>query len=136
MNVCVLIGRITDNVELRKTNSNKSVVQNTIAVQSKLKNNNGEYQTNFINFVAFGQTADLIAQYFQKGDRIGLTGEWNVRTYQAKDGTNRRVDELLVNNIEFLQQKREVAPTQSQTPTNEEPQQRYNYDDLEDDLPF
>lgn len=135
MNLCVLIGNITKDITIAKTTSNISVVQNTIAVKTNAKNKDGEFGTNFINFVAFNKTAELIAEHFQKGDRIGLIGEWQVRSYQAKDGSTRYVNELVVNNIEFLQQKREDQP-KPEEPKQEEPKSRFS-DDLDDeDLPF
>lgn len=107
MNQVILIGRLTKDVTIRQTQDGSSVASGTIAVQKKYKNKDGEYEANFINFVAFKATADLIARYFQKGDRIGLVGTWENRTYQDQDGTTRYVSEVFVENIEFLQEKRE-----------------------------
>lgn len=107
MNQVILIGRLTKDVTIRQTQDGSCVASGTIAVQKKYKNKDGEYEANFINFVAFKTTGELIAKYFQKGDRIGLIGSWENRSYQAQDGTNRYVSEVFVENIEFLQEKRE-----------------------------
>ena len=130
MNQVILIGRLSKDVTIRQTQDGSAVASGTIAVQKKYKNKDGEYEANFINFVAFKTTADLIARYFQKGDRIGLVGTWENRTYQAQDGTTRYVSEVFVENIEFLQEKREQQgnnqyqgqPNQYQRP----PQQQVN----------
>lgn len=131
MNQVILIGRLSKDVTIRQTQDGSSVASGTIAVQKKYKNKDGEYEANFINFVAFKTTADLIARYFQKGDRIGLIGTWENRTYQAQDGTNRYVNEVFVENIEFLQEKRnQQGNNQYQGQSNQyqgQPQQQNNY---------
>lgn len=127
MNKVILIGRLTKETELRKTSNDLSVVANTIAVNRRMKNQAGEYEADFINFVAFGATANLIAQYFKKGDRIGLEGRIQTRSYENQEGNRVYVTEVIVDNIEFLQDKKS---TQEEVP----------FDDIaaafEDDLPF
>ncbi len=133
MNKVILIGRLCKDHDVRKTQGGTKVLSNTIAVTRDYKNVNGEYETDFINFIAWKASADLIAKYFQKGDRIGLVGKWQTRTYQAQDGTNRYVNELMVENIEFLQEKRE--PAQHAVESNPfDPESQFNINN--DDLPF
>lgn len=127
MNKCILIGRITKDVELKKTPTDVSVVSNTIAVTRNFKTN-GEYESDFINFVAYRTTADLITKYCKKGDRIGLTGRWQNRSYDNQNGVKVYVSELIVEDIEFLQEKKE--------PKQEEPKQNNPFDIPTDDLPF
>ena len=70
MNVVVLLGRIVKDIEVRKTQNETSVVSNTLAV----KRSYGK-DTDFIDFVAYGNTADFLAQYFQKGRMVAIKGE-------------------------------------------------------------
>ena len=129
MNKVILIGRLTKETELRKTSNDLSVVANTIAVNRRMKNQAGEYEADFINFVAFGATANLIAQYFKKGDRIGLEGRIQTRSYENQEGNRVYVTEVIVDNIEFLQDKKATQEIEGNP-----------FDDIkaafEDDLPF
>lgn len=128
MNKAILIGRLTKDVIAQQTQQGTTYLFNTIAVQRDFKNQNGEYDTDFINFVAHRQTAELIAKHFKKGDRIGLVGRWQVRTYTNNDNINVYVNELVVNEIEFLQEKKEQPQAQAQQPNQyQQPQpQQYN----------
>lgn len=126
MNKVILIGNIVKDVELRQTQSGTSVVANTIAVRRNFKNQAGEYESDFINFIAYRTTAELITQYFTKGDKIGLTGRWQNRTYKNQNDQTVYVSELIVEDIEFLQTKKE------------KPEEKIDlgYDITDDDLPF
>ena len=136
MNKVILIGRLCKDHDIRQTQEGTMVLSNTIAVSRDYKNANGEYGTDFINFVSWKASAELIAKYFKKGDRIGLVGKWQTRTYQAQDGTNRYVNELMVENIEFLQEKREPAQPQAQQDKNPFANAETKFEIDDDDLPF
>lgn len=134
MNQVILIGNLTKTHETKiLENTETKVLSNSIAVRRDFKNAKGEYETDFINFVAFNQTAELIEKYFAKGDRIGLIGRWQVRRYTAQDGTNRTINELIVTNIEFLQNRN----TQEKTDLSEnEPASASEFDIIDSGLPF
>lgn len=142
MNKVILIGRITKNVELNQTQNGTAYVSNSIAVNRNYKNADGSISTDFINFVAYKSTAELMARYVNKGDRIGLTGSWNVRSYQNQQGQTQYVNELLVENIEFLQDKPQPQQQRYQQPNNpfqqqtQQPQQQSYASFNESDLPF
>ena len=74
MNRVILVGRITRDPELRTSPNNVSFVAFTIAVNRLSASANGEREADFINCVAFGRTAEVIGQYFHKGNRIAITG--------------------------------------------------------------
>lgn len=114
MNKVILIGRLCQDTQLQRANE-LAYTRNTIAVQRSFKNANGEYDTDFINFTAYRLTAELIVNHFKKGDRIGLIGEWRTNKYQDQSGQTRVSNELVVNEIEFLQEKREQEPPLPQT---------------------
>lgn len=107
MNKIILIGRNTKDIELRTTQSGIDVTQFTLAVQRNYKNADGEYDTDFINCIAFKSTAKLIHSYIKKGDKLGIEGRIQTRSYDAQDGTKRYLTEVVVDNIEFLESKKE-----------------------------
>ena len=86
MNNVNLIGRLTKAPELKQTASNTNVLTGTLAVNRTFKNQNGERETDFINIVAWRQTAEIIAQYCGKGSQIGVTGRIQTRNYENQQG--------------------------------------------------
>lgn len=115
MNVVVLIGRLTDNPELRHTNNNIAVTRFSIAVDRGYRSGE-ERQADFINIVAWRQTAEFITTYFKKGQRIGIEGSLRMNRFTDKDGNNRTSYEVVVNNAHFVENKRDsgnagFAPT-------------------------
>lgn len=105
MNKVCLTGRTTSKLELRYTTSNTEVCNFTLAVNRKFKNQNGEYESDFINCVAYKSTAKLLADYVEKGDLIGIEGKIQTRTYKDKNDTTRYVTEVIVESIDFLSSK-------------------------------
>ena len=132
------MGRITAEPELKTTNSGVSVVSFNIAVDRNYCKQGEERETDFINIVAWRNTAEFICKYFAKGQLIVLEGSLQTRTYQDRDGNNRTVTEVVADNVFFTGDKREKNNTQA-TP---EPQPaNYEQNDFEelpdnDDLPF
>ncbi len=104
MNVVILIGRLTDNPELRHTNNNIAVTRFSIAVDRGYRTGE-ERQTDFINIVAWRQTAEFITKYFSKGQRIAIEGSLRMNRYQDKDGNNRTTYEVVVDNAHFVEPK-------------------------------
>lgn len=95
------LGRITKDLELKTSQSGKSVLNNSIAINRPFKNAQGEREADFINFVAFGKTAEIISQYHSKGDMIGLSGRMQSRSYENQNGQRVSVTELVVNEMHF-----------------------------------
>ena len=100
------MGNICRDPEYRTLQSGVTCCQFTVACQRRFKNANGGYDADFINCVAWRQTADFVNRYFIKGNKIGLTGTIQTRSYDAQDGSKRYVTEVIVENVEF------VAPRQ------------------------
>ena len=128
MNKIILIGRLVNDTELKVLNNGTNYVQGTIAVNRNYKNSEGNYEADFIDFSAFGLTAELINKYFVKGDRIGIIGRLQSRSYTNQQGQKIIVREVIVENVEFLQEKKKVTQ-----PSLEDVN---NYTLPEDDLPF
>lgn len=99
MNNVSLIGRIVKDVDLRfASNSGKAVAKFTLAINRVFKKD----ETDFINCLAFGKAAEIIAQYTQKGSQIGVTGSIRTGSYDAKDGSKRYTTDIIVENFQFL----------------------------------
>ena len=146
MNVVVLVGRLTDNPELRKTSSDISVTRFSIAVDRPFKNGE-EKQANFINIVAWRQTAEFISKYFRKGSALCVTGSIQTRSWQDQQGQKRYATDVVVDEAMFVDSRNESAGAQGNyvpdaynaTPSFSSNQGAApNFEELntDDDLPF
>lgn len=104
MNKVILVGRITKDPEIKLTANQTKYSNFTIAVDRRFKDQNGERQADFINCVAWKQTAEFINKYFHKGSRIGISGSIQTRSYE-KDGQKVFITEVLVEDAEFVESK-------------------------------
>lgn len=123
MNSCNFIGRLTATPELKATPNGKSVCNFSLAVERKFKDAEGNPIVDFIDCVAWGSQAEFLCKWFDKGVRVGLTGELQTRTYTDNDGKNRKIVEVLANTVEFADGKREsntVATTPAANTNNTE----------------
>ncbi len=100
MNKVTLHGRLTITPELRTTNSGTSVCKSTIAVDRKFKTD-GETQSDFLNLIAFGKTAEFLSKYFEKGKEILLDGSIQNNNYTDKNDIKRYETIIVVNEIDF-----------------------------------
>ena len=102
MNKVILSGNICKDVELKYTTNNVAVLMNTIAVKNDYKNKDNKYDSQFINFVAYRNTAEFINKYATKGTKILVEGKWNNRKYTRQDGATVYISEMLVEKVELL----------------------------------
>ena len=109
-NLVVLTGRLTADPELKTTQSGISVTSFSIAVDRRYRSGE-EKQTDFINIVAWRQQAEFVAKYFKKGNMIGIEGSIQTRKYTDKNGNNRTAFEVVANNVQFVETKRDSAPS-------------------------
>ncbi|MBQ1434226.1 MAG: single-stranded DNA-binding protein [Ruminococcus sp.] len=105
LNYSVLLGRITNELEIKQTQSGTACLTFTVAVDRSFKNANGEYDTDFITCVAWKERAEFIGRYFGKGKMIAVEGQLRSRTYEDKNGTKHYVTELYVDNASFTGEK-------------------------------
>ena len=112
MNSVNLIGRLTNKPTFGYTNSNIAYARFTIAVNRNFKNASGERQADFINCIAYRKTAELINQYANKGDLLGVEGSIQTGSYTASDGSKRYTTDVIVENIYFLKSKEKPAHEQ------------------------
>lgn len=138
INNVVLVGRLTKDAELRYTPSNQAVATFTLAVNRNFKNQNGEREADFINIVAWRQTAEIIAQYCGKGSQIGVTGRIQTRNYENQQGQRVYVTEVVVEHVDLLDSKNDSQqPQQNSFAREESPFGNSNPRDISDDmLPF
>lgn len=144
-NLAVLTGRLTADPELKTTQSGVSVVSFCIAVQRQYKSGEDPI-TDFINIVAWRHTAEFVTKYFHKGNMIGIEGSIQTRKYTDKDGNNRTAFEVLANNVQFVESKRNSTDvnvtTDSEDPLNQVAENLQNAGFVtanvsdDDDLPF
>ena len=125
MNNFNCIGRITKDLEVKTSQGGTTVLNNTVAINRPFKNKKtGEREADFINFVAFGKTAEIIAQYHQKGSLIGLTGRMQSRSYENSNSQKVFVTELVVNEMHFTGSNNASEGQQSQARPNTNNQQQ------------
>ena len=119
MNNFNCIGRIVKDLEVKTSQGGTAVLNNTVAINRPFKNKQtGEREADFINFVAFGKTAEIIAQYHQKGSLIGLTGRMQSRSYENSNSQKVFVTELVVNEMHFTGSNNASDGQQSQSRPN------------------
>ena len=141
MNKVILIGRMVKDPELKATTSGTSVCSFTVACDRKYVKQGEERKADFINCVAWQQSAEAISRHFLKGHRIALEGRLEVRTWKDNDGKTNYATDVVVENWEFCQSKSETQ--QTTTPTYENVTEDNFGGDIdgfmpvdEDDLPF
>ena len=122
LNKAILMGRLTADPELKQTTTGLSVVSFSIAINRNFKNKNGENETDFINIVAWRQTAEFVSKYFAKGSMIAIEGAIQVRKYQDKDGNNRTAFEVVADQVHFCGGKEQGGGNTAQTVEFKEPQ--------------
>lgn len=105
MNKVVLLGRLVKDPDVKYTQSGKCVASFTLAVDRPFKGQNGEKETDFINVVTWGKTAELVGNSCIKGHRLLVDGRLQIRSYDAKDGGKRWVTEIIANSVEFIERK-------------------------------
>ena len=150
LNKVVLAGRMTADPELKQTTSGISVLSFTIAVNrrfSSRSNEQGESQADFINVVAWRQTAEFISKYFKKGSAICVTGSIQTRNWQDQQGQRRYATEIIADEAMFVESRGgDTAGAQTYTPDvygqapsfSSNPGSAPNFEDhnTDDDLPF
>lgn len=104
LNCAVIMGRLTADPELRKTPSDVSVTNFTVAVDRKY-NKDEEKIADFINVVAWRGSADFVCKYFKKGQMIAVQGEIQTRSYDDKDGIKRWITNIIADNVSFCGSK-------------------------------
>lgn len=134
LNKIILMGRLTRDPELRRTQSGTAVVSFTIAVDRDFKGQNGEKETDFIEIVAWRGTAEFVSKYFTKGRMAVVEGRLQIRDWTDRDGSKRRSAEVVAESVYFGDSRRSGA----EAPLLPEPGGDWELVEEEDDgnLPF
>ncbi len=106
LNKAILMGRLTRNPELRHTQSNTAVASFTLAIDRDRKGQNNERQTDFIDCVAWGKTAEFVNQWFTKGMVAIVVGRIQSRNWEDKNGNKRVTIEINVDEVSFGETKK------------------------------
>ena len=138
VNRVVLVGRLTKDPELRKTNSDVSFATFTLAVDNRIREQDGTRGTIFIDCRVFRDQAENMVKYTRKGSMVAVDGSLNQRNFERRDGSKGKVIEIVVDSVTFLEPKKdnpveELKFDDIQAPANS------NLDSIDlpdDDLPF
>ena len=109
LNHIVLMGRLTRDPELRRTGSGVAVASFTLAVDRDYAAQGAEKETDFVDIVAWRNTAEFVSKYFAKGRMAVVTGRLQIRNWQDKEGNKRRSAEVVADNVYFGDSKRDNA---------------------------
>ena len=105
INSVVLVGRLTRDPELRRTNNGTAVTTFTLAVDNAIKNANGERTASFIPCNVWSTSAENVAKYARKGSLVGVSGRLQQRSYDSKDGRKVSIIEVVCQSVQFLEPK-------------------------------
>lgn len=148
LNRVILMGRLVSDPELKTTGTGISVTSFRIAVDRSYVKSGEERKADFFDIVCWRNSAEFVCRYFGKGSMIAVDGQLQSRTYQAKDGSNRYVVEVVADSVSFTGEKREQSGNQQYAPPQQNNQQstpssyqsgsNVDFQDmpLDDDLPF
>ena len=149
LNRVILMGRLTADPELKQTPNGISVATFSLAVDRNFSSKGAERQTDFINCVAWRQTAEFVSRYFSKGKLMAVEGSLQIRSYTDKNENKRQIAEVVIDQAYFAESKNSSssspAPTYQQTNDYSAPApvafnsgsvEDFQEIDDEDDLPF
>lgn len=136
MNKVILMGRITKDPELKRTNSDIPFCQFSLAVNRAYQSRSGEKQVDYITCVAWRKPAELLAQYISKGNQIAVEGSLQTRTFDDKNGTRHFITEVIVSNLYFVDNKQQIENRNNQQYSQEPDISPSDFDISNDDMPF
>lgn len=131
LNRIIVMGRLTIDPELRRTNSGNAVTSFTVAVDRGFKTQSGDKETDFIDVVAWRNTAEFVSKYFSKGRMAVVEGRLQLRDWTDKEGNKRRTAEIVADSVYFGDSKRDGGDT-----VQSEPQGSFSEIEDDGDLPF
>lgn len=141
LNKVILIGHLTADPELKQTPSGVSVTSFSIGVTRRYQKSGEQAQSDFINIVAWRNTAEFITKYFKKGNAICICGSLQTRTWSASDGSKRYATEVVADEANFVEKKSDSAykaddVSSNQTDDAASAVTKFEEVSTDDDLPF
>ena len=106
LNQTVLVGRITGNLEVKEIENGKKNCYLTLAVPRSFKNENGQYDNDFVDVILWNGVAESTAEYCRKGDLVGVKGRIQTNTIELEDGSKRKHTEIVAEKLTFLSNKK------------------------------
>lgn len=134
MNKTQLIGNLVSDVEFKQSASGTGVARLRLAVRRNFKNQQNEYDADFINCVAFGKTAEMLNQYFKKGSKIAVDGRIQTGSYENKQGQRVYTTDVVIENFYFIESRQANNQQSFDNPFGEFDGQ--SVDIAPDNLPF
>jgi len=140
LNKVIIIGRVTDDVQLRATSTNQSVANFSVATNRIWKSKDGQKQeqTEFHNVVAWGRQAEIASQFLSKGGMVMIEGRLQTRSWEGKDGQSRRTTEIVCENLQLgpksASSGSSARPSTSSVPKADPKEQKAFEDSLEEGL--
>ena len=125
LNKIILMGRLTRDPELRRTQSGTAVTSFSLAVDRDFKSQGGDKETDFIDIGAWRNTAEFVSKYFTKGRMAVVEGRLQIRDWTDRDGGKRRSAEVIAENVYFGDSKREGGSDYSSAPAYSAPYSGY-----------
>ena len=132
MNKAILIGRLTKEPELRYTSSNIACSTFTLAVSRDYTNQNGEREADFISIQVWKKLAENCSKYLAKGSKVAIDGRIQTRSHDDKNGNKRYVTEVVAENVQFLDSKKDgqAIEVQNESPSSQQSSQTDPYADM------
>lgn len=139
MNKVCLVGNLCRDVEVKYSSGDNAnaILRNSIAVQRKFKDKEtGQYESDFINIVAFSHSAEFIGKYFTKGQKIGITGHIQTGSYTNKEGVKVYTTDVVVDEAEFVTAKGDNSGSAPAPKADDFVNAGIDEENLNGDLPF
>ncbi len=138
LNKVLLMGRLTADPELKKTPSNLSVTTFSLAVNRRYSSDKEKQQVDYIDIVCWRNNAEFVTKYFRKGSAAFVSGSLQVRTWQDKDGKNRRTYEVVADEVQFAESKKDSSQRFDDAAPSYSVGNSGDYQELsgDDELPF
>lgn len=118
LNKTILMGRLTADPELRKTQNNTSVASFALAVNRSFTRQGEQPQTDFIDVIAWSATAEFVAKWFKKGMQVAVAGRLQTRNWEDRNGNKRKSTEVVAEEVHFAEGKRDAQPSDRGTASN------------------
>ena len=136
MNKVILVGRLTQDPEVRYTQNGKAFASFTLAVNRFGGSNHAAKEADFVPIVAWEKLAEIAGNNLGKGQRVLVEGRLQIRSYEANDGQKRRVAEVVAQTMEFLERKKAAESTGGNYGTDEDPNPFGGQVLPEEEIPF
>lgn len=132
LNNVILMGRITQELELKQTQSGTAVLSFTLAVEQSFAKKGEEKKADFISCVAWKNQAEFISKYFSKGKMIAIVGNLRTRNYEDKNGSKHYVTEVYVDSVSFTGEPKQGVNSSSSVPPTTSGNPEINIGSIED----